>query len=136
MVFGLVLTVHIMVSLILIGVVLVQGGRGGLSETIAGGMAQSLFGGQAITVFTRLTAACAAIFVVTCLTLAYLSTAQGRSVIEQVPIALPESLPGAAPAFPVPTPPLISEPASDAPATQPSVPEAPTPPSSEPPAPQ
>jgi preprotein translocase subunit SecG len=105
MLFGLVLVVHILVSLILIGVILLQGGRGGLSEALGGAAAQSLFGGGAATVFTRITAICAGIFVITCLSLAYLSTAQGRSVIEQIPLTLPETLPGAGGVLPqVPEP--------------------------------
>jgi len=96
-VFGLVLTIHILVSLILIGVILLQGGRGGLSEALGGAAAQSLFGGGVATVLTRITAICAALFVVTCLSLAYLSTAQSRSVIEQLPTTLPEALPLAVP---------------------------------------
>ena len=99
--FVLILMIHILVSLVLIGVILLQGGRGGLSEVMSGGMAQSLFGGSATSVLTRMTAICAGIFVVTCLSLAYLSTAQGRSVMEQVPMTLPEVLPE--PLAPVPT---------------------------------
>jgi len=91
MIYGLVLVIHIIVSLILIGVILLQGGRGGLSEALGGAAAQSLFGGGAATVLTRLTAFCAGLFVVTCLSLAYLSTLKGRSVIEQIPSTLPES---------------------------------------------
>lgn len=93
MIYGLVLTVHIIVSLILIGVILLQGGRGGLSETLSGGAAQSLFGGGVKTVLTQATAVCAVIFVVTCLSLAYLSTMRGRSVIEQLPPVAPAALP-------------------------------------------
>jgi len=93
MIYGLVLVVHIIVSLILIGVILLQGGRGGLSEALGGAAVQSLFGGGAATVLTRITAFCAGIFVMTCLSFAYLSTVRGRSVIEQVPITLPEVLP-------------------------------------------
>ncbi len=94
MIYGLVLVVHVFVSLVLIGVILLQGGRGGLSETLSGGMAQSLFGGGVATVLTRLTTFCAGIFVVTCLSLAYLSTARGRSVVEQVPMINPSTFPG------------------------------------------
>ena len=97
MIYGLVLVIHIFVSLVLIGVILLQGGRGGLSEALGGAAAQSLFGGGAATVLTRLTAFCAALFVVTCLSLAYLSTVKGRSVIEQVPLVTPPSDTSASP---------------------------------------
>ena len=91
--YGLVLALHILVCVVLIGIVLLQGGRGGLSDALGGAAAQSLFGGGATTILTRLTAICAGLFVVTCLTLAYLSTVRGRSVIESVPMVAPESLP-------------------------------------------
>ena len=97
MIYGLVLVIHIFVSLVLIGVILLQGGRGGLSEALGGAAAQSLFGGGAATVLTRLTAFCASLFVVTCLSLAYLSTVKGRSVIEQVPLVTPPSDTSASP---------------------------------------
>jgi len=108
--YGLVLVIHILVSLVLIGVVLIQGGRGGLSEALGGAAAQSLFGSSAVTVLTRLTTFCAGIFVVTCLSLAYLSTARGRSVIDQIPLTAPEVLP-AVPA-PLEEPLTSSSPAS------------------------
>ncbi|MBI3312196.1 MAG: preprotein translocase subunit SecG [Candidatus Omnitrophica bacterium] len=91
--FILVLIVHIVVSLVLVGVILLQGGRGGLSESLGGAAAQSLFGGGVATVLTRITTVCACLFVVTCLSLAYLSTMRGRSVVEQVPLVAPDTLP-------------------------------------------
>ena len=91
--YSLVLVVHVFISLILIGVILLQGGRGGMSEVLSGTTAQSLFGGSAATVLTKATAICAGLFVITCLSLAYLSTVHGRSVIEQVPMTSPEGLP-------------------------------------------
>ena len=93
MLYVLVLVVHVLVSFFIVGVILLQGGKGGLSETLGGGAAQSLFGGRTTTVLTRLTASCAGVFVVTCLSLAYLSTLRGRSIIEQIPAAMPGALP-------------------------------------------
>ena len=113
MLYGLVLTVHLIVCLVLIGVILLQGGRGGLSEIMGGAAAQSLFGGGAATVLTKATGYCAGIFVVTCLTLAYLSTGTGRSVIDQIP-ELPAPL--AAPVVPAAP---ASESAAPAPAPTP-----------------
>jgi len=97
MVYGFVLVLHLLVAFILIGIVLIQGGRGGLSEALGGTAAQSLFGGNTVTVLTRITAACAAIFGLTCLLLAYLSTVRGRSVVDQIPVELPAGLPLASP---------------------------------------
>jgi preprotein translocase subunit SecG len=96
----LVLIVHVIVSLLLIGVILVQGGRGGMTETLGGAAAQSLFGGGANIVMSRVTAVGAMLFMVTCVTLAMLSTQTGRSVIDRIPVSLPAvtdavpSLPG------------------------------------------
>ena len=92
MVYGLVVLVHVLICLVLIGVILLQGGRGGLSDALGGAAAQSLFGGGVATVLTRVTAICAGLFVVTCLSLAALSTIKGRSVIEQLQAITPESL--------------------------------------------
>ena len=96
MLYGLVLVVHILLSLFLIAIVLLQGGRGGLGEALGGAAAQSLFGGGANTVMSKLTAAVAGLFMVTCLSLAFLSTSRGeRSVIDRLPMTekgLPEAL--------------------------------------------
>ena len=89
MIYGLVLTVHILVCTFLIIVILLQGGRGGLAESMGGGAAQSLFGGGASTVLTKITAYVAAGFFVTCLTLAGLSSMRGKSVVDQMPLELP-----------------------------------------------
>ena len=91
--YGLVVTIHLVVAFVLIGVVLLQGGRGGLSEALGGAAAQSLFGSNTVTVLTRITTFCAGIFVITCLSLAALSMARGRSVIDQIPVELPAGLP-------------------------------------------
>jgi preprotein translocase subunit SecG len=115
MIFGLVLVIHILVALFLIGVVLLQGGRGGLGEALGGAAAQSLFGGSANTVMTKLTAIVAGVFMVTCLSLAALSTARGRSVIERLPASVDE-LPVALPA----TPPQGAAPSDETPSPTPS----------------
>lgn len=113
--YTLILIVHVIVSLILILVILLQSGRGGLAEALGGTAAQSLFGGGVSNVLTRATAACSVIFVITCLSLAYLSTVRGRSILEQVPMISPEQLPAALAPQPAPanqsTPAVSSEPA-------------------------
>jgi preprotein translocase subunit SecG len=115
MMYGLVMGIHVLASLVLIGIILVQGGRGGLSDVMGGGAAQSLFGGGAATALTRITAICAAVFGLTCLSLAYLSTVRGRSVIEQMPASLPGGLPLTMPVPQAPAPP--TEAASPTPAS-------------------
>ena len=119
MIYGFVLVLHVLVALFLIAVILLQGGRGGLGEALGGAAAQSLFGGGANTVMTRVTAVCAILFMVTCLSLAALSTARGGSVIDQLPSVpgeLPLSLPQ--PLAPVPQAPQAPQPPSSAPSGQ------------------
>ena len=98
MLFGAVLVLHILIALFLVGVILIQGGRGGLGEALGGAAAQSLFGGGANVVMARVTAVCAGLFMVTCLSLAMLSTAKGRSVME-----LPEATGGLPGLLPTPS---------------------------------
>lgn len=122
MIYGLVVAVHVLICLVLIGVILLQGGRGGLSDALGGAAAQSLFGGGVATVMTRVTTICAGLFVVTCLSLAALSTIKGRSVIEQLQSLTPDSLPLIPPApFAAPTDQEAPQPSPAAPK-----PEAPT----------
>ena len=118
--YALILVIHVIVALFLIAVVLLQGGRGGLGEALGGAAAQSLFGGGANTVMTKITAVAAGLFMATCLSLAALSTARGRSVIDRLPVesgGLPLS--GAIPGLPMPETPL-AEPRPSAPEPAPS----------------
>ena len=112
MIYGLVMTVHILVALFLVGVVLLQGGRGGLGETLGGAGAQSLFGGGANIVMAKVTTVVASLFMVTCLSLAMLSTARGRSVIDRMPMT-PEDLPLALPTIPSTSAPALPVSAGD-----------------------
>ncbi len=120
--YGIVLAVHIVLALFLVIIVLLQGGRGGLGETLGGAAAQSLFGGGANTVMTRLTTVCAAMFMVTSLSMAILSTARGRSVMEQLE-EINQQFPGGMPLPPMPPmdeqsqePPSQDKPAASVPA--------------------
>jgi preprotein translocase subunit SecG len=66
--------IHVVACLFLILVVLLQQGRGGGLSAMGGGGAQ-VFGGRGAGNFmTRLTAICAAVFMLTSLSLAYLSS--------------------------------------------------------------
>ena len=100
MAYGLVLAIHIGLALFMIIIILLQGGRGGLGETMGGAAAQSLFGGGANIVMTKLTAVCASLFMVTSLSLAFLSAQRGKSIMDRLPAAaesaLPLTLPGSA----------------------------------------
>ena len=74
---------HVFVCFFLILVVLLQQGRGGGLGAMGGGAAAQVFGGRGAGNFmTRLTAACAAIFMLTSISLAYLSSAGDRQLRE------------------------------------------------------
>ncbi len=81
---------HITVSIFLILVVLLQVGKGqSLGAAFGGGASQTLFGSRGPATFlSRLTTIAAAVFMLTSLTLAYLSShARQRSTItEQAPL--------------------------------------------------
>ncbi len=81
--------IHVIVCIFLILVVLLQQGRGGGLSGIAGGGAQ-VFGGRGAGNFmTRLTAICAAVFMLTSLSLAYLSSAGDRELGEDTDTSAP-----------------------------------------------
>ena len=125
MIYGLVLVIHVLVAFFLVIVILLQGGRGGLGETLGGAAAQSLFGGGANTVMAKITAVCASLFMITCLSLAALSTAKGQSVIDQLP-ASPGALPLPPPHTQKAAPATTPAPAKPAQPPQPSAPPAPS----------
>ncbi len=84
-----VLVVHIIVSLILVGVILLQTGKGGgLAETFGGGGSSqtTIFGQKAGAFLTKATEVSAVLFLCTSLTLAYLSSKKQRSIMDGVRI--------------------------------------------------
>lgn len=91
--FGFLIAVHITVSIALIVIVLLQAGKGAdLGATFGTGGSQSLFGaGGGSSFLGKLTAGAAIIFMLTCLSLAYLSSKPGSSSI------MPAKVPAAAP---------------------------------------
>jgi preprotein translocase subunit SecG len=102
--FYLVLILHIIVSLILIAVVLLQSGKGAdLAGAFGGGGSQTAFGARgAATFLSKLTTACAVIFMLTSLGLAILYNRQTSSVVTRVPYkpASQQAKPGTAPVQP------------------------------------
>jgi preprotein translocase subunit SecG len=85
---GIILAVHVLLAAMIIGLVLLQRGKG--AEAGAGfgaGASGTVFGARGTaTLFSKLTAAFAALFFVTSLTLAYLGThtvVQPTSVLER-----------------------------------------------------
>ena len=131
----LVIIFHVLAALALILVVLLQVGKGqSIGAAFGGaGSSQTLFGSRGPATFlSRLTTVAAAVFMVTSLSLAYLSShARERSVITNQPPAPPLTPAPVQPAppmestpTPAPPPPSSTE---SAPAPAPSTESAPTP---------
>lgn len=124
MLYTLVSIVHIFVCCVLMFVVLLQQGKGGgLGAAFGGGAAAQVFGGRgAGNLLTRATAICAGVFMLTSVSLAYLSSSGDRQLRERAaqesakkkdrgtpraadkPKDAPPTPASAAPAAPVPTP--------------------------------
>ncbi|MFA6142903.1 MAG: preprotein translocase subunit SecG [Candidatus Omnitrophota bacterium] len=84
MIYVLVMAIHVIASLVLIAVILLQAGRGGgLSETFGGSSTQSILGTKTSVFLKRATATSAVIYILTCLTLAVLTSHKGRSLVSQ-----------------------------------------------------
>lgn len=80
--YGLVIAIHVVVSLILIFVVLLQAGRGGgLSESFGSSATQSVFGTKTSLFLRRATEIAAVVFFFTCLSLAIMTSHRGRSLV-------------------------------------------------------
>ena len=93
----LLLVLHVMVCVVLIGVVLLQRGKGAdLGAALGGGGANTIFGGRGAGNFlTKLTTASAIVFMGTSLTLAYLGTeASDVRLFDDQDIPLEEASPG------------------------------------------
>jgi preprotein translocase subunit SecG len=73
---ALLITLHVLVSLFLIFVILLQPGKGdGMGSAFGGGGSSSVFGSRgSVTFLAKVTEVCAVIFMVTSLTLAYRSS--------------------------------------------------------------
>jgi len=82
----LLLVIHLIVSLFLIFIVLIQSGKGAELGAAFGGSSQTLFGARgAATFFSKMTTVAAIVFMITSLTLAVI-TAKGGSVVKKVPV--------------------------------------------------
>jgi preprotein translocase subunit SecG len=85
--YAILIVVHVIISLFLIAVILLQAGKGGgLADTFGGSQMQNLFGTKSATVLTRLTAVCAIGFIVTCISLAVISSHQAKSIVDNIRI--------------------------------------------------
>src|SRR5580693_4163446 len=103
---GIILGLHVLLALMIIGLVLLQRGKG--AEAGAGfgsGASGTVFGARGTsTLFSKLTAVFAAMFFATSLTLAYIGarpTAEPTSVLERAAQAAVSTPPPAVPATPL-----------------------------------
>jgi len=80
---GFIIFIHVTVCVLLIIIILIQAGRGGgLVEGFSG--VESMFGPKTNAFLTRATAILSVIFFCTCLTLAFLSAKQSRSLMRNI----------------------------------------------------
>lgn len=105
MLYGLVIAIHVVVSLVLICVILLQAGRGGgLSESFGGSSTQTIFGTKTSLFLRRATEVSAVVYILTCLTLAVMTSHKGRSLVAGGVMRPPVS--AAQPGVPQPIAPL------------------------------
>jgi preprotein translocase subunit SecG len=104
--FWFLLVVHVVVALAIIGLVLLQHGKGAdMGAAFGGGASGSLFGATGSANFlSRSTAALATVFFITSLALAYIATAKPRTGATGVMEGAPASSEVPAPAGTSPTP--------------------------------
>jgi preprotein translocase subunit SecG len=115
--YALLITLHILVCLALIGVVLLQQGKGADMGAAFGGSSQTLFGSSGgATLLGKLTSAAAVVFMLTSLGLTYNAANRYKTSV------MPDQPAAAAPAEtaqPAETPPPAPEPPATQPETQP-----------------
>lgn len=100
--YGLVIAIHVVASLVLIAVILLQAGRGGgLSESFGASSTQSILGTKTSVFLKRATAASAIIYIITCLSLAVMTSHRGRSLVARSSV-IPVGTSNQAPAGQVP----------------------------------
>lgn len=82
MLYGLIIAIHVIVSLVLIAVILLQAGRGGgLSESFGGSQTQTILGTKSSLFLKRATAVAAVLYILVCLLLGVMTSSRGRSLV-------------------------------------------------------
>lgn len=110
--------IHVVTCLLIIGVVLIQQGRGADMGAVFGGSSSTVFGSSGAGNFlTRLTAGLAAVFMLTAATLTYMGAYQATGTVFDE--ALPEPPPREAPAQPAAEPQAQAPQAEGLPQAQP-----------------
>jgi preprotein translocase subunit SecG len=121
MLYYLIVTLYVLVCLFLIGVILLQQGKGGdIAQAFGGGSSQAVFGARSgATLLTRATSVLAALFVVLSLVLTAWGQRGSSSVVGGIDAPPPAALPAAAPApaTPAPAQPAATPPSEAAPGT-------------------
>ena len=110
------IVIHVIVCIALIGLVLIQRGRGaGLVESFAG--VESMFGTKTNAFLTRATTVLSIAFFITCLLLAVVSVRQSKSLMGKIKTQVPVTQPATAPipAAPAATSAPVTQPTQDAP---------------------
>ena len=88
--FTITLIIHVIITILLIVIILMQAGKGGgLTETFSG--VESLFGTKTNVVLVKATTVLAVLFLITCLSLAYMSKMKGRSLIQEQTVPIEET---------------------------------------------
>ena len=78
--------------MVLILVILMQAGRGsGVNEMFGGSQTQTIFGTSASNFLVKATAVSAVVFIITCMTLAIMSSKRSRSLMESPRVMSTES---------------------------------------------
>lgn len=89
------ITLHVIVSIALILIVLLQTGKGAdMGAAFGGGSSQTLFGSSgASTILSKATTVVAVVFMLTCLVLAYATSRQktGTSLMKDSPVPIEQS---------------------------------------------
>src|SRR5512132_2708353 len=102
MLFALIVTLHVLVSLIIIGIVLLQAGKGAdIGSAFGGGGSQAVFGSMGTpTILGKITTVVAIVFMITSFSLAKLSSRAASVVPASAPPPAAEAPAPAAPAAP------------------------------------
>ncbi|HOW35852.1 MAG TPA: preprotein translocase subunit SecG [Candidatus Omnitrophota bacterium] len=80
--FGFIVFIHVLLCILITIVILMQAGKGGgLAESFSS--AESMFGAKTNTILVKTTAVFVSIFLVTCLSLAVISSKANRSLIDK-----------------------------------------------------
>lgn len=89
--FAVVIAIHVIACILLIGIILVQAGRGGgLVESLS--QVESMFGTKTNAFLTKATSVLSVVFFMTCIGLAAFSLRQSRSLMSGVKTAAPVSV--------------------------------------------